>query len=67
MPECGFFGNIEILHQMMGNLFYRGVSTSEIQKMTISEMKYWNGWHNVLRKEAADQNKKYEKALKGIK
>ncbi len=49
----------------MGNLFYRQVNPSEIKKMTISEMKYWNDWHEVLIEEKTRQNKEIEKALKG--
>lgn len=49
----------------MGNLFYRQVPPSEIKNMTISEMQYWNEWHNVLVEEKIRQNKEYEKALKG--
>jgi hypothetical protein len=51
----------------MGNLFYRGQQTSEIKKMTISEMKYWNGWHNCLTEETARQNKEIQKVLEGMK
>ena len=32
----------------MGNLFYRGVSVTEIKKMPYWEMKYWNTWHEVM-------------------
>ena len=60
-----FFGNLEVVHQYMGNLFYRQVPPSEIKNMTISEMQYWNEWHNVLVEEKIRQNKEYEKALKG--
>lgn len=67
MSECSFFGNLEIIHQYMGNLFYRGQQASEIKKMTISEIRYWNNWHDCLIKETDRQNKEFEKALKGIK
>ena len=51
----------------MGNLFYRGQQASEIKKMGILEMQYWNNWHNCLVEETARQNKEIEKLLKGIK
>lgn len=36
---------------MMGNLFSRRVSTVEIKKMSYREMKYWNGWHELMSKQ----------------
>jgi hypothetical protein len=36
---------------MIGNLFYRKVSISEIKKMGWCELKYWNEWHEILVKE----------------
>jgi hypothetical protein len=51
----------------MGNLFYRGQATSDIKKMNLAELKYWNGWHEVLKEETARQNKEMDNLLKGIK
>jgi hypothetical protein len=51
----------------MGNLFYRGQQASDIKKMNITELKYWNNWHDCLVEETARQNKEIQKALKGIK
>jgi hypothetical protein len=51
----------------MGNLFYRGQQTSNIRKMKLSELKYWNGWHEILVEEKERQNYEIEKAWKGIK
>ena len=35
---------------MMGGLFDRGVSPTEIEEMTFTRMKYWNNWHEIFRK-----------------
>lgn len=32
----------------MGNLFYRGQPISEITILEYHELKYWNGWHEVM-------------------
>jgi SHS2 domain-containing protein len=49
--------------QWIGNLFYRGVSTTEINAMTYHEMRYWNGWHKVME----DADRKSIEKLKGGK
>ena len=36
------------VHQYVGNLFYRRVSTELIKEMPYHELKYWNEWHEVL-------------------
>jgi len=33
---------------MMGNLFYRGASTSDINEMDYFEMREWNHWHELM-------------------
>lgn len=33
---------------MMGNLFYRGQPISEIYALSYAELKYWNGWHELM-------------------
>lgn len=35
---------------MMGNLFYRGVCPSIIEKMGYLKLKYWNKWHEIMAK-----------------
>jgi hypothetical protein len=35
---------------MMGNLFYRGATPSEITAMSYEELRYWNGWHDLMAK-----------------
>jgi len=35
----------------MGNLFYRGQQITVIRSLKYSEMKYWNGWHEIMAKE----------------
>jgi len=47
---------------MMGNLFYRGVSTVEINNMSYFEMKDWNNWHEII---ADAQTKAVKKAQNG--
>ncbi len=42
---------------MMGNLFSRKVSLSEIEAMTYGRMKYWNGWHKVMAKKESEKGK----------
>jgi hypothetical protein len=46
------------MNQMMGNLFYRGVSPSEIEAMPFWKMKYWNQWHEIMQKADEDEIKK---------
>jgi hypothetical protein len=43
----------------MGNLFYRGQPISEICILEYHELKYWNGWHELMEKaeKAASGNK----------
>jgi hypothetical protein len=36
---------------MIGNLFYHGVSPTEIKAMAWHEMKYWNSWVELMEKE----------------
>jgi len=36
------------MDQMMGNLFFRGVTPDEIENMTYRRMKYWNRWHEIM-------------------
>lgn len=36
---------------MMGNLFYRGQAISEIKRLRYAEMKFWNGWHEIMTEE----------------
>jgi len=36
------------MDQMMGNLFYRGVSPSELEGMTFARLVYWNSWHELI-------------------
>lgn len=38
------------LDQLMGNLFFRGASISEIESMPYHRMKYWAGWCEQMRK-----------------
>ena len=33
---------------MMGNLFYRNVAPLDLLKMNYREIKYFNGWHEVM-------------------
>lgn len=33
---------------MMGNLFSRGQSISDIYALSYEELKYWNGWHELM-------------------
>ena len=42
---------------MMGNLFYRKVSITEILEMAYHEMEYWNNWHNELSKAEKEAGK----------
>ena len=39
---------------MLGNLFYRGVSPTELESMAYHRLKYWDEWHRVM----ADAEKK---------
>lgn len=39
------------VHQMIGNIFFRGASPTEINEMTFTELKYWGGWHRVMTEE----------------
>lgn len=48
----------------MGNLFYRGQQISEIYKLSYSQLKYWNGWHEMMSKKEKDE---YDKIKAGIK
>lgn len=50
-----------IVHQLMGNIFYRGVTPQEIKEMDYKELKYWSEWHNVFCKE---ESKDIEKVIK---
>lgn len=50
------------MDQMMGNLFYRGVSIAEIKEMPYWEMCYWNKWHEAM----AEADKKAAEKLKGV-
>jgi len=34
----------------MGDAFHRGASPSEIKAMPYHELKYWQGWHQLLAK-----------------
>lgn len=47
----GFFvPSVMALDQLMGNLFFRGASISEIESMPYHRMKYWAGWCEQMRK-----------------
>jgi hypothetical protein len=35
----------------MGNLFFRKQPISEIYALSYDELKYWNGWHEIMAKE----------------
>jgi hypothetical protein len=43
---------------MIGDLFYHGVSPSEIKQMTWREMIYWQGWVKIIEKEKLGPSKK---------
>ena len=32
----------------MGNLFFRGVSPTEIEAMSFGRARYWNTWHEIM-------------------
>ena len=38
------------MDQMIGNLFYRGVTVTELKGMGYRELKYWNQWHELMAK-----------------
>ncbi len=42
---------------MMGNLFYRGARTVDINEMDYFEMKDWNHWHDLMSKAEKDAAK----------
>lgn len=44
----------------MGNMFYRRQQIDVIEKMTYSDLEYWNGWHEKM----CDAEKKIIKAVK---
>lgn len=48
---------IDRLDQMIGNLFYQGVSPEEIKRMKWAELVYWNGWIELINEE---KRKAYE-------
>lgn len=39
------------LHQMLGNLFYRGQSIDILERANYASLKYWNDWHKIMEKE----------------
>jgi hypothetical protein len=47
----------------MGNLFYRGQSIPEINRLRYAEMKEWNDWHELM----CEAEKKAAEASKGKK
>lgn len=44
------------VHQMIGNIFYRGVTPTEIKEMNFRELKYWSDWHHVITKAEAGKD-----------
>jgi len=42
------------IDQWIGNLFYRSVQPSELEKLSYSKMKYFNDWHKVIEKAEKD-------------
>lgn len=43
----------------MGNLFYHGVSPTEIKGMSFAELSFWDSWDEAFRKaEAQPQDKR---------
>lgn len=51
--------------QYIGNLFYKGVQPSEINAMTYTEMRYFNGWCEVYVEAEKDYIRKTEIRNKG--
>jgi hypothetical protein len=49
---------------MMGGLFCRNISPTEIENMSYSRLKYWYEWHQVLVRE---EKKIIEKAERGVR
>lgn len=39
---------------MLGDLFYRGASITELKNMSFHELKYWHEWHKLLSKKEAE-------------
>jgi len=33
---------------MMGNLFFRRATPTELEAMTWSQLRYWNDWHDLM-------------------
>jgi hypothetical protein len=50
---------------MLGNLFMRGQIASDLNNMTYTEIKYWDGWHDIMMdSENPDAKKKNKKVRK---
>ena len=49
--------------EMTYNLMYRGQQIPVIRSLKYSEMKYWNGWHEIMAKEERSASER----LKGDK
>lgn len=41
---------VDKVDQWLGNLFYRGQQIDTLINMTYAELKYWNGWHEIISK-----------------
>jgi hypothetical protein len=53
---------------MLGNLFSRGQKISDLNYMSYSELKYWDGWHDAMMdSENPDAKKKNKKVKKSNK
>jgi hypothetical protein len=55
----GFFLGVGKINIMMGGLFYRNISPTEIENMSYSRLKYWYNWHKFL---IDEENKIIEQA-----
>ena len=42
----------------MGNLFYRKQPINIIKDLRYAELKYWNGWHELMEKQQQEVNDK---------
>lgn len=49
------------MHQMVGNLFYRGVQPSEIANLDYNNMKSYNEWHEKMIEAEKEAYKKVNK------
>lgn len=46
------------MHGWMGNLFFRGATPAEIESMSFEQMRYWNGWHEIMEKAESDARRR---------